>query len=269
MNNNSKGVSIFNGVNEIIANNTESDGTLGFSYNPDVVPQLFEQILKNWRKHGRIKEKLPSQENWRSEQKIFISDHNDSREKILERAIARLARDRYLQNSGQWYNHVPVASGLINKHADKGAALDLVHIDGDSAKLIELKWASDTPVFALFEVLRYGLALLLSRMKATEFHYTERALIKATTVKLVVLAPAPYYSDHNSEDLNEFSETISKGLQRLSQKHESFPELSAQFMQFPADFELPFTSGAEVKNMTPEARECLKRAISSIQPIQA
>ena len=226
---------------------------------PEIVPLLFEQIAGNW--HGRI----PSRENWRHERKTAISDENKSPEVVLERAIVTLAE---LGDLPEWYNQIPVASGLVDGRSDKRAALDLARVDGDTAELIELKWASDTPLFALFEVLRYGLALLLSRQNASTFGYSGRPLIDAGTLTLVVLAPARYYSGYN---LFAFADVVNCGLGRLSRQHSGFPPMSLRFLSFPMDFVLPFRCGGQVNAMRAggeaSARSQLLRAIASLQPV--
>jgi len=44
---------------------------------------------------------------------------------MLEKAIAILAKEDYLL---EWYNQIPVASGLLNSTADRRAALDLARV---------------------------------------------------------------------------------------------------------------------------------------------
>lgn len=220
---------------------------------------LFEQVVGNW--HGRI----PSRENWRHERRTEIADHNKSPEVVLERAIVTLAE---LGDLPGWYNQIPVASGLVDARSDKRAALDLARVDGDTTELIELKWASDTPLFALFEVLRYGLALLLSRQNAASFGYSGRPLIDATKLRFVVLAPAQYYAGHN---LARFTDIVNSGLRDLSRQRPDFPQMRLGFMSFPQGFELPFQRGSQVNAMRVGgeaiARSQLLSAVTSLQPI--
>ncbi|MBC6441735.1 MAG: hypothetical protein GDA53_01165 [Rhodobacteraceae bacterium] len=230
---------------------------------PELVSRLFERIEGNWRDnaHGRT----PSRRNWRQVPQTQIADINKSPETLLEKAIAVLADKGDLP---QWCNQVPVASGLIDPYCDKRAALDLVRVADGTADLIELKWDSDTPLFALFEVLRYGLVLLLSRKHAPAFGYSGRPLIQAGTVRLTVLAPAPYYSGY---DLRTFEESLNRSLKHLSQKHQDFPQLCFQFLSFPGKFEMPFLFGGQVNAMKAggeiSARFRVLQAISSIQPV--
>lgn len=229
------------------------------SFSPEIVTMLFEQVVGNWR--GRI----PSRENWRHERRTEIADQNNSPEVVLERAIVTLAE---LGDLPGWYNQIPVASGLVDGRSDKRAALDLARVNGDTAELIELKWASDTPLFALFEVLRYGLALLLSRQNAASFGYLGRPLIDATQLSLVVLAPAQYYANCN---LAGFAGVVNSGLCDLSGQNSDFPPMGLAFMSFPQGFELPFQRGSQVNAMRDGgmavARSQLLSAVTSLQPV--
>ena len=235
------------------------------SFSPEIITMLFEQVVGNWR--GHTPSRKPSYENWRHERRIEIADQNKSPEVILERAIATLAE---LGDLPGWYNQIPVASGLVDGRSDKRAALDLARVDGDIAELIELKWASDTPLFALFEVLRYGLALLLSRQNAERFDYVGRPLIDAAELRFVVLAPAQYYANYN---LACFAEVVNSGLCDLSRQHPNFPPMSLGFFSFPAGFELPFECGEQVNAMRvggeSVARTQLLSAVNSLQPVGA
>ncbi len=100
-----------------------------------LVLQLYELIETNWS--GRI----PSKENWRVERQTYVSPKNKSKEVLLERAIALLGDEGLLSD---WFNQIPVASGLINDRADKRAAVDLMRLRDKKVAFVELKWASDT-----------------------------------------------------------------------------------------------------------------------------
>lgn len=235
------------------------DAALPASFTPEIVPQLFERTVRNWQ--GRV----PSDENWRHERRTHISDKNRSPEVVLERAIVTLAE---LGDLPEWYNQIPVASGLVNGRSDKRAAVDLARFIDGAAELVELKWASDTPLFALFEILRYGLALLLCRQNALAFSYCGRPLIEAPVLKLVVLAPAPYYSGC---DLRHFADVVGFGLSQLGQNYPDVPEMSFKFLQFSGSFELPFQSGVEVNALRSggetRRRLMLREAMASLRPV--
>lgn len=94
---------------------------------------------------------------------------------------------------------MPVASGLIPAAGDRRRAIDLVHKLGNAHfELIELKIASDTPLFAAIEIIAYGCLWLIARSdKPTR----PSALLDADQVDLCVLAPSDYYAPYELADL--------------------------------------------------------------------
>lgn len=200
----------------------------------DLVTGLARRISQN------VTGRVPSRENWRLERKLSISPQNRSPEVVLERTIAVLG-DRGLSPS--WYNQMPVASGVVSDRSDKRAAVDLVNYEDGQADFIELKWASDTPAYAAFEILRYGLAYLVCRERAAEFQYQSKELMGLTRLSLVVLAPTNFYEPF---DLSALAEGIRAGLRELSDRCLQDVELSFSFTSFPDDFQLPFVDGASL-----------------------
>ena len=144
-----------------------------------------------------------------------------------------------------WFNQVPVASGLVNARADKRAALDLVKLEGDQAQFIELKWESDTPAYAAFEVLRYGLVYLFSRANSVQFEYSDRQLMGVSRVELQVVAPRVFYDRH---DLSWLEKGLDCAVGNLSDQ-ETLGQLAMgfEFLAMPPGFEIPFVNGAEVR----------------------
>jgi len=235
---------------------------------PDVLPRmerlvfdLFTRIEGNW--NGRI----PSTMNWRLRKQGDISPHNKNPEILLERAIVILADMGILQG---WFNQIPVASGLLDEYSNKRAAIDLVHLSGDCAALIELKWESDNPVYAAFEILRYGLAFLFCHKMQRNFSYSAYPLMQVKKISLRVLAPYEYYSYCNLDSLRYALEIA---LQRLF--HEITKDALAidfLFLSFPPQFRLPFQSGEDVaalKDMPVEAAPITKllAAMNSCQRV--
>lgn len=117
-------------------------------------------------------------------------------------------------------------------------------------------------------MLRYGLALLLSRQNAASFGYLGRPLIDATELNLVVLAPAQYYANCNPAG---FAEVVNRGWCDLSGQNSDFPPMALAFMSFPQGFELPFRRGSQVNAMRDGrmavARSQLLSAVTSLQPV--
>lgn len=225
-----------------------------------LVANLYDRIEANWS--GRT----PSQQNWRLRRQADIAARNKSPEVVLERALAVLGAKGVLDD---WYNQIPVASGLIDHRADKRAAIDLVRADENSADFIELKWASDTPLFAAFEILRYGLVYLFCRDKREEFGYEAFPLMGIRNVSLQVLAPVKYYS---SFDLGFLASAICTGLDMLCYRRSDGLQMSFEFLSFPSDFELPFSSGADVRRaqddpLSEKPYRYLVDIIGGLQPV--
>lgn len=226
-----------------------------------LISDLYGQIERNRSEH------TPSQENWRSERQTTLNPRNRSPEVLLERAIAILGEREILEG---WFNQVPVASGLVDGLADKRAAIDLVRHRDDQAEFVELKWESDTPAYAAFEILRYGLAYLFSYINRETFKYTKKPLMNVKEVSLRVLAPRTYYAD---SDLTWLSEGLDHGIRTLVvQKTDGALSMDFGFLAFPSDFDLPFANGEEVLSMVDVSKDTepcqlLISALCDIEPI--
>ena len=200
-----------------------------------LVSDLYDCIESNRSGHR------PGKENWRCKPVTTLSDHNKSPEVLLERAVAMLGVAGTLPG---WLNQVPVASGLIDGWLDKRAALDLVKLEDGSARFVELKWESDTPAYAAFEVLRYGLVYLFSRVNLARF-YSERQLMRVGRVNLQVLAPTNFFCQH---DLGWLERGLDHAMDNISrQKTSGQLSMGFKFLALPPEFELPFGNGAEVR----------------------
>jgi len=226
-----------------------------------LVLDLYARIEENWS--GRI----PSRENWRHERQTNLNPENKSPEVLLERAIALLGSRGLLEG---WFNQVPVASGLINGKADKRAAIDLVCFQGDSADFVELKWGSDTPAFAAFEILHYGLAYLFSYVNRERFGYLKFPLMNVSKVNLRVLAPVIFYNGYH---LAWLGHGLNEGVRTLAaKKTDGSLSMDFGFLAFPSGFELPFKTGRQVlqlehlKKDDPMCRAIIS-AISNIEPL--
>ena len=209
----------------------------------------------------------PSRENWRFERVTTLSAHNRSPEVILERAVAMLAEKGEMPG---WLNQVPVASGLVDDRSDKRAALDLVELRDDRARFIELKWESDTPAYAAFEILRYGLVYLFSRVNAVPFGYEGQKLLRVGHIDLQVAAPNKFFDKH---DLRWLRFGLDQGIKELShQKTAGQLEMGFDFLAIPREFELPFRDGAEARaacESDPPAKGAMlvRDAFNALSPI--
>ena len=107
---------------------------------------------------------------------------------------------------------MPVASGLIAGAADGRRAIDLARQCGERHfELIELKIASDTPLYAAVEVIGYGCIWLLARAYPPRL---KSAILEADHVDLRVLAPMDYYTRY---DLTELEAALDRGCGALGQ----------------------------------------------------
>ena len=160
-------VSFFNGTNKVIFKflgvdrkklNNKSTHILpmkdGESFS--LIRELYEVLERNYRQVG-AEPKSESGALWRGMPETYIGKENSGPEKILEKAVGMLAESGHMSG---WFNQCPVASGITDHSKDRNRAVDLVHLSDQSARLIELKWCSNTPIYALFEILEYGLAYI-------------------------------------------------------------------------------------------------------------
>ena len=179
--------------------------------NIDLAEIVYRVIENNWLAGGAEGNKDRSQQNWRWTRQTRVSPKNKSPEVLLERAIASACAST---NRTDWANQIPVASGLIKSAADGRRAIDLAHCRGtEHYELIELKIASDTPLYAAIELLGYASLWLLSRATPPAH---QPALLKAKHIDLRVPAPLSYYTPFK---LVELEYCIDRGVKALGQQH--------------------------------------------------
>lgn len=185
-----------------------------------LVDSTYRLIAENYRRAGASAYKDRSRENWRWQSlQPQISARNRSPEVMVERAIAaacsRLGRT-------DWANQVPVASGLVAGTRDNRRAIDLVRRRGERHfEFIELKIASDTPLYAAVEILAYGCLWLIAREDKPARKCT---LLDAERLDLCVLAPIDYYAGYA---LRSIEEAFDVGARALGNRHKT--ELSFAF----------------------------------------
>ena len=136
-----------------------------------------------------------------------------------------------------------IASGLIGPRVHKRTAIDLVKLEASRANLIELKWGSDCPMAAAFQILRYALVYLFSRDMRHDFGYEDKAIMHVQRIGLAVLAPQEYYRNGN---FGFVATGIQDGLKALCDSRSDGLEMTFQFLSFPPDFELTYKTGADV-----------------------
>jgi hypothetical protein len=159
----------------------------------------------------------------------------DSQEVKLEREVVKAGHKL-------WARQMATSSGIQGAELNKRRAIDLVFRQGhDHYVFVELKIRSNNPLYALFELLGYGLAYLHARENDWE-GTGDYDVMKARTIDLVVLAPDDWYKykvsgsakeqrfDHEwlLTELNEGFAflTNAKPTMRLSFKEFAFPDES-------------------------------------------
>jgi hypothetical protein len=154
-------------------------------------------------------------ENWRAAKKLKMADHN-SGEKKLEKRIAKVPG---------WWNQVPTCSGVYSSKENRKRSVDLVHVEGRTLELVELKFkldpkrSYDTPLWAAFEVLIYGLLYRFSHTNRETLRYTQEKNPLVFTdyerVALKVLAPIEYYDAADDEGVRRLENGLNAGLAAL------------------------------------------------------
>lgn len=207
-------------ANELTRRNAPIDGTREF------LDASYTRINTNWMDAIDAGYTNPSKENWRWKQHLELSAENSSPELNLERAIVSTCGDN-------WSNQMPTASGLVGPATDKRAAVDLVHRENETTySLIELKVASDTPLFAAIEILMYGLLFVWSRsnQEALGYDLERQSVLAASNVTLEVLAPPSYFQGF---DLSSLVTGLNDGLAEFGERNGL--SLGFKFCQFGKD----------------------------------
>ncbi len=186
-----------------------------------------------------------SQKLWELRRACKISPHNTSPETMIEKAVCMLAEKGHLPG---WFNQCPTASGINDSSRDRKSNVDLVHWSelDRQVRLVELKWASDDPLSALCQILRYGAAYLFCRVHKKELPIQAQYLMDAPHIALEVAAPARYYRDYDLHDdiarmrsfLDQFNVASKTGALSMSLNALAFPE---EFDQ------VPFKDGGDVE----------------------
>ena len=165
----------------------------------------YAQIHQNWLDAIDAGYTNPSKENWRWKRNLNMSPKNKSPETKLEKAVIDACGDN-------WSNQIPVGSGLVGPNADRRVAIDLAHRkDPSTFSLIELKVASDNPLFAAIEILMYGLVFVWSKSNQEKLGYDLKTqpVLAANDITLAVLAPGSYY---DGCDLTELGSALNNAL---------------------------------------------------------
>lgn len=192
----------------------------------NLVRSLDQRIFDNW--NGTPSNGI---ENWRFEKQEHLGDNNNGPEVTLERTITKVT-------DCNWANQVPTASGVVETATAHN--VDLIHRCGSHYSFVELKVNADTPLFAAFEILQYGLVFAFFRNNVQRLGYLgfppERLqILRADAVHLRVLAPALYYRPEWLEWLRPFENALNTELQGFSTDVLGIP-MDFGFEAFPDQF---------------------------------
>ena len=179
---------------------------------------------------------------WCCRQATDIRDDNINRETLLEKAVAMLALEGYMPG---WFNQCPVATGVADSHKGRRRAVDLVHLSDGKARLIELKWDSDMPLSALFQILEYGLAYLLARLHVREFQLEKRQLMNVKHLGLEVVSPREFFMKQKPSNLFP---VMDKAVSKFATERTGGTlSMSLGAFSFPEEFDsVPFEDGRDV-----------------------
>ena len=206
----------------------------------DDIGEIFRLMNDNCPAPSSTSKKL-----WKLRWATDIEPHNVSGEKILEKAVAMLARNGHMPG---WFNQCPAASGIGDSSRYRQSSVDLVHwgeADG-RARLVELKWRRDGPSAAVRQVLRYGAAYVFCRVHRKHLNVDSRPIMNARQVLLQVVAPARYCTEPGLLDCLSRAREGLKRFEIGSEMEEL--SMSLDVLAFPDWFDrLPYSDGAEVR----------------------
>jgi len=178
---------------------------------------------------------------WEHTPRTCLSPDEKDPKVLLEHIVAMLAKNGVLKG---WANQVPVTTGLLHPADRTPRAIDLVHIDYPRITLVKLASEIDTPMYAAFEILGYGLALLCSRLHAYEIWHFDLPMMRGNRISLWVLGPTSFY---RGPSLDWLQRGLNAGLGALDQwVFTDFIHMSFDFRVLPPGFQLPFATGEEV-----------------------
>lgn len=185
----------------------------------ELVPALMTTVEARFDQLGRP---TPSESNWKWQKHLHIAENNLNPETVLEKLIANVMPD-------SWANQMPIWNGMEEGRAN-ASRIDLVHrLSETRYSMIELKFGiednqgSDHPLYAILEVLKYGLVYLLYRKHdlLTDATSKDHHILKATEIGLKVMAPDRWYQyrvqpggDFRPFNLSWLIDGINRSLQR-------------------------------------------------------
>ena len=189
---------------------------VGNDFGTAQVVELLSDLYTELSGDLRELKKRTSKENWRFKLCTKIASKNRSPETRLEKALAQGAG--HTHPGSRWANQVPTASGLFKSTSAVKKNVDIVRrrTHDSSYDFVELKVASDTPLYAAFEILLNGVLYLLARKlcvaKETRGFNEHSPLLEASEIHLCVLAPEMFYEACDVKKLKSIEKAINEGL---------------------------------------------------------
>jgi len=165
-----------------------------------LIKELYQQIVHYHKNHQKPSTSI---ENWRFK-KIQKASSKNKLEVGLERRIVCCADEN-------WVNQVPTIAGVVKGEPESRTAIDLVHrINMEEYEFIELKVASNTPLYTAMEITLYGLFYVFYRanLKLLINGKEIPELLNGKIIHLKVLAPQDFYVRY---ELKWFEDFLNEG----------------------------------------------------------
>lgn len=193
-----------------------------------LVEAIFGKIAGNYYRAGGLGAQR-SEQNWRCEAQLDMDEENPSPEVRLERKIARLGKG--------WINQIPVASGFVGSRNRKNC-IDLGwRPSQEQIVFVELKWNADNPLFAAFEVLKYGLAYLFARQFLWDRFNANYWMKDIRTACLAVLAPISFYEMLPKPGCDWVESNLNKAIGNFAPAQLNNPvKMNFCFLELPSSF---------------------------------
>ena len=193
----------------------------------ELVEDFWKQIVTNWVEGGC---QWSGQKNWcwRRSETLSEQRQDEDDEVRLNRRLARGLTD------GSWSNETPTGSGMGKEGREPGG-LDLAHHDPSGhVTMIELKTKDSNPMSAAFQLVGYGLFLVLARFTHTRLVHKSKPIEiaeewrDAKSADLRVLAPAAFYERYLT--LGWFQDGLDEAVKHFAEKRNF--AMTFQFREF-------------------------------------
>ena len=210
----------------------------------ELVCRLLARIAQNRSDLTAAGRAARGSQMWRWKKNTFLNPDNKSIEVRIERAVARLLDDN-------WINQVPAASGLTDVEEGR-RCIDIVHrrsaVEFDFIELKALRPGErssghQTPLAAAMELLKYGLIFQYCKANRQILYpdsMVARPVLEAETVHLEVLAtPNCYRRNERTEPfpIAWLSKLVLDGLMALNRRTDVTVSFDFAFRALPESFE--------------------------------